>query len=422
MIDFYKELNLKKEASAKELSNALVRLEAVWNKREMTQPEIAMEKLALINKAKRVFESEKSKATYDGELAADQAIEDPEAIRKAQFEKYFQDAISYMTNRQYDLAKTALERAASYGVADSNVDYFFVASQIYRNNNDLNSSLANINQAIVSAPEEPELYLEKALITDGLRARSPFDKAEEYSQLFLSTINMAITKSAMQHNNDVRGRAIGMLAFYKYFVDGNREEGSNLAKNARELGDRWGNADRVLNDIAEKRAKEEAVRQAAEERRAELEEKKRQEQERLQQEEAEIKRQKEAREQLAQRARMYYFGGWATTVFALIAVFASAGTGGSGAVTIPALLYLASGVLLFYGDAFLNGFTSSLVRNVSIVASIVFLLRLGTTSYTNMGYSQSSAQSTWGLVFALAIVYVILAVAAAITGKNAKRN
>ena len=394
MIDFYKELNLKKEASAKELSNALVRLEAVWNKREMTQPEIAMEKLALINKAKRVFESEKSKATYDGELAADQAIEDPEAIRKAQFEKYFQDAISYMTNRQYDLAKTALERAASYGVADSNVDYFFVASQIYRNNNDLNSSLANINQAIVSAPEEPELYLEKALITDGLRARSPFDKAE----------------------------AIGMLAFYKYFVDGNREEGSNLAKNARELGDRWGNADRVLNDIAEKRAKEEAVRQAAEERRAELEEKKRQEQERLQQEEAEIKRQKEAREQLAQRARMYYFGGWATTVFALIAVFASAGTGGSGAVTIPALLYLASGVLLFYGDAFLNGFTSSLVRNVSIVASIVFLLRLGTTSYTNMGYSQSSAQSTWGLVFALAIVYVILAVAAAITGKNAKRN
>ena len=118
MTNFYEELKLDTNASASEISAELVRLESVWHKREMSRPELAAEKLALIVQAKKIFATDASKAQYDRELNApvkESAPDDPDAARKAQFQKWYNDAINYYSAGQTDLAKTAIERAAGYG-------------------------------------------------------------------------------------------------------------------------------------------------------------------------------------------------------------------------------------------------------------------------------------------------------------------
>ena len=91
MTNFYEVLKLDKAMSSAELQDNLIRLESIWTDRASTRPEKATEMLALIAQAKKVFASETSKAAYDRELFAPPKIEeaaDPEAARKAEFEKW----------------------------------------------------------------------------------------------------------------------------------------------------------------------------------------------------------------------------------------------------------------------------------------------------------------------------------------------
>ena len=90
MTNYYEELKLDKNLSLNELRENLIRLESIWTDRASNRPEKAAEMLVLINQAKKVFATDMSKAAYDRELFAppkEETAADPNAVRKAEFEK-----------------------------------------------------------------------------------------------------------------------------------------------------------------------------------------------------------------------------------------------------------------------------------------------------------------------------------------------
>ena len=170
MTNFYEELKLDKAMSSAELQDNLIRLESIWTDRASTRPEKATEMLALIAQAKKVFASETSKAAYDRELFAPPKIEeaaDPEAARKAEFEKWRDTARDYLSRGENDMAKTALERALPN--ADEN-DFSFLdmAAHICKLNGEYQAALSHINKAILVAPDLADLYITKAQVYESL--------------------------------------------------------------------------------------------------------------------------------------------------------------------------------------------------------------------------------------------------------------
>lgn len=270
MTNFYEELKLERTASASEISAELVRLESVWHKREMSRPELAAEKLALIVQAKKIFATDASKAQYDRELNAppkETAPDDPDTARKAQFQRWYNDAINYYNAGQTDLAKTAIERAAGYGVNEDDSEFYFHASQIYRRNGDLTTALGHINRAIVNDADVPEYYLEKAFVLEAMQNQAYRNRADNAAALLRQqrdTLMDAADKAAFRQDNDARGRAYGMMAFSLYFGQQKDEnQAEDFVREALRLGDRWGNAQRVLDDMNKKRdARDQAEREA----------------------------------------------------------------------------------------------------------------------------------------------------------------
>ena len=55
MTNYYSELKLSQDLSIDEIKAELLRLEQVWRKREITSPEAATAKLALINEEEGLF-------------------------------------------------------------------------------------------------------------------------------------------------------------------------------------------------------------------------------------------------------------------------------------------------------------------------------------------------------------------------------
>ena len=308
MTNFYEELKLDTNASASEISAELVRLESVWHKREMSRPELAAEKLALIVQAKKIFATDASKAQYDRELNApvkESAPDDPDAARKAQFQKWYNDAINYYSAGQTDLAKTAIERAAGYGVNEDDSEYYLWASRIYRRNGDLTTALSQINRAIVNDADVPEYYLEKAFVLEAMQLQAYRNSADNAATLLRQqrdTLMDAADKAAFRQDNDARGRAYGMMAFSLYFGQQKDEkQAEDFVQEALRLGDRWGNAQRVLDDMNKKRDARNQAEREAQARRDALARQKREKQEAA--ERAERERQEAIRRKKARKRR-----------------------------------------------------------------------------------------------------------------------
>ena len=134
--DYYNDLGLSPSDSIEEIQTELDRLEKLWSNRLVSSPEKASSMLALISEAYDVFGSESSKQEYDGILFA---VENSDITsrddRLPSFNKWYQQAVGFYNNNQFDLAKTAIERAAQYYEPSSeNAEYFSYAADIYRNN------------------------------------------------------------------------------------------------------------------------------------------------------------------------------------------------------------------------------------------------------------------------------------------------
>ena len=152
MTNYYLEFDLDKNDSISDINKKLTQYERTWMKREVNNPEKARIMLALIYQAKQVFESENSRREYDRELSNNQnkaPINNPNDDRKQQFQKWFDNIKQYYDNNQYDLAKTAVEKALSvYDPSSDNDEFLCMTARVYEMNNEYLMATNYINQAI----------------------------------------------------------------------------------------------------------------------------------------------------------------------------------------------------------------------------------------------------------------------------------
>ena len=308
MTNYYEELKLDKTLSLNELRENLIRLESIWTDRASTRPEKAAEMLVLINQAKKVFSTDMSRAAYDRELFAppkEETAADPNAVRKAEFEKWKKAAQDYYDRQEYDMAKTALDKALQNADED---DFAFLqlAAQICKSNGEYQVALSHINKALLIAPDLAELYITKALILEDLfieESRRGFGDAAAHLQQARNTMRMASEKAAAQGNKTAEAHADGYLAFLLYFDEPKDTAlAERLARKAVENGDDWGNARRVLEDLEEKRTAAEKAAQAERERREKLAREEQERRERLAREERERREAAERAEREKQKA------------------------------------------------------------------------------------------------------------------------
>ncbi len=269
MTNYYKELNLDRTLGIGEINNELTRQERTWHQREVTMPEKARKMLTLIDEARNIFKTDASRREYDKDLDnrdIPKEILDPEEERKLALKKWKEEACSYYNNKQYDLARTAIEKSFLYlDAKGNNDDIYALAADIYREAGDKRLALDYINKAIVDAPDIAAYYTSKALVYEGM---SFYDQMKEL-------LYTAIAKAEARDDTSAKAQALGALAFTLYYRDHDEEQAERFALEADRLGDFWGNARRVLTDIEAKKE---------ENRRAEEEERKKEQYERIYQE------------------------------------------------------------------------------------------------------------------------------------------
>lgn len=161
MTDFYEELNLDRSKSTAEINEVLSKLESTWKRREITNPEKATKMLAMIIDARKVFASEASRRLYDDDLQHSKGQSgafDSGKDRVAELAEWKDKASFYLVDQQYDLAKTAVEKAISIANGIDDDSLFALAANIYEKTNELNTALDYINKAIILAPNVSAYY------------------------------------------------------------------------------------------------------------------------------------------------------------------------------------------------------------------------------------------------------------------------
>ena len=428
MTNYYEELKLDKNLSLNELRENLIRLESIWTDRASNRPEKAAEMLVLINQAKKVFATDMSKAAYDRELFAppkEETAADPNAARKAEFEKWKKTAQDYYDRQEYDMAKTALDKALQNADED---DFAFLqlAAQICYSNGEYHAALSHINKALLIAPELAELYLTKATILwyffcDGINRDASLQQER-------NNLRIASEKAAAQGNTKVESHADGQLAASLYnWEPKDVVLAEKLAKRAVENGDDSGLGQRVLEKLEEKRT----AAQAERERREKLAREEQERREKLAREEqarreaaerAEKERQQHisAMAEKEKKAKSLYLAGWIAIVLSYVLCFV--GMRSAIAAFFIAFVTFCSAALFNYADSFKNGYSSRLVTGISTVLGFVCCFETATAAYTTMGYNAASASKTWTIFGIMLVIYFGIVFGAKVMGKNADKK
>ena len=428
MTNYYEELKLDKNLSLNELRENIIRLESIWTDRASNRPEKAAEMLVLINQAKKVFATDMSKAAYDRELFAppkEETAADPNAVRKAEFEKWKKAAQDYYDRQEYDMAKTALDKALQNADED---DFAFLqlAAQICYSNGEYHAALSHINKALLIAPELAELYLTKATILwyffcDGINRDASLQQER-------NNLRIASEKAAAQGNTKVESHADGQLADSLYnWEPKDVVLAEKLAKRAVENGDDSGLGQRVLEKLEEKRT----AAQAERERREKLAREEQERREKLAREEqarreaaerAEKERQQHisAMAEKEKKAKSLYLAGWIAIVLSYVLCFV--GMRSAIAAFFIAFVTFCSAALFNYADSFKNGYSSRLVTGISTVLGFVCCFETATAAYTTMGYNAASASKTWTIFGIMLVIYFGIVFGAKVMGKNADKK
>ena len=384
--------------------------------------------LVLINQAKKVFATDMSKAAYDRELFAppkEETAADPNAARKAEFEKWKKTAQDYYDRQEYDMAKTALDKALQNADED---DFAFLqlAAQICYSNGEYHAALSHINKALLIAPELAELYLTKATILwyffcDGINRDASLQQER-------NNLRIASEKAAAQGNTKVESHADGQLAASLYnWEPKDVVLAEKLAKRAVENGDDSGLGQRVLEKLEEKRT----AAQAERERREKLAREEQERREKLAREEqarreaaerAEKERQQHisAMAEKEKKAKSLYLAGWIAIVLSYVLCFV--GMRSAIAAFFIAFVTFCSAALFNYADSFKNGYSSRLVTGISTVLGFVCCFETATAAYTTMGYNAASASKTWTIFGIMLVIYFGIVFGAKVMGKNADKK
>lgn len=303
MEDFYEELSLDPQSSLDEINKALSQLESTWKRREITNPEKATTMLAVIIRARKVFGSETSRQEYDLALAKSKEPKvDNTPSREEQFNKWYQDAVSYVRSKQYDLAKIAIDSALSFrDIVGEDDNLYHITAYIYRLNHIYMIALDYINKAIILNPKNGSHYLEKAFnYLDQLNPKATSSCVEKMRD---SSSQAALYAEAAGDKNTA-STAYGLLAYSYWLLPSiftNATSAEQYAKKAVALGDATGYGSRVLDGVEIARQKE--AREAEERKRRYEEEQKRKEAEQREWQLRQEQIERERREQEAARAK-----------------------------------------------------------------------------------------------------------------------
>ena len=281
MNNYYTELKLSPESSLQEIQSELLRLEQLWRRREINSPETAAAKLVTITEAKRVFASESSRARYDRELDNSRkkpVTSDPKMERYALWKKWYDQARKYMNAEEWDLAKTAIEKALVYVDLNDEDPYFYNdCAYIYNRCGDYSTALSYANKAMVLDPDIPLSPLTKGMIYGTRYEKHDYREHAEGHTIIENerkNLKLAVDLAEKKNLHSVMGIAYGLLAV-SYFRDiwGNESYYSTIgidkdgntfimhqlpkeakiaedyATEAKLYGDEWGLGDKILSQI-----------------------------------------------------------------------------------------------------------------------------------------------------------------------------
>ena len=427
--DYYAELNLDKSKKTKEINTDLSRLESTWRRREINNPEKATATLALIIEARKVFATDSSRRFYDQELEKSKekpVVTDPNADRRKQFEKWHSDALSYFTGGQYDLAKAAVDRALSFYDTSSDNDAFFsLVADVYRMNRNYSTALDYINKAIVINPQNAMHYILKAGIyraqASSAQGYSSTGDVERLIHNAKDSLSQAVTMAHRNNDRTSESAAYGLLASYHYFVPcPDRVKAEEYAKKSVDMGDIWGNAGKVLDDINKKRQQEAKAAEEQKRRQEQLAKEEQERQERLAEAERERNR-KESRNKTLHTLYNFcciaFFGWFAFVLYSMFRLKDAYGFNVELSTAVFLIIIASWNMLEKLSDAY-----SSAPKVISFIFFGGYLFGAGTIKYTQWGFGSAQAARTWKYVGMNALVLVIVILIFSLIGKAIRKN
>jgi len=220
------------------------------------------DKMFILQLAKEAFTTAESRAKYDKELADSLKKSDPDGERKAQFEKWYGDAIKYYDTKQFDLAKSAIERASQFKSSELEDSQFYsYAANIYSFVESYSQALDYANQAIVLEPEIFNGYRVKACVLERYLSSKkvsiqPLERSDLEKQM-LNAVHLMCEKAIKANILEEASVGYGWLAHYHYYWVGCKDQikAEEYALRSVSYGNKSSDAEKVLNDIASRRAK-----------------------------------------------------------------------------------------------------------------------------------------------------------------------
>ncbi len=306
--------------------------------------------------------------------------------RSASCQSWQDQALAYLNNREYDLAKSAIECALNCISPDEGTDsLYYLAADVYYSNRDYRTASNYINKAIIKN-QIPRYYVLKSVIYGGL-AFEHDNSGINYLAERYRLLNMAIKLANEKGLKSEAGIAYGVYAVLLY----QKHQLSSAEDNARkgiECGDAWGNSASILDKIQNEREAEDK-RAAEQKKNQELAEERRREYQR--QEEL---RKKEVEEQLlrSKKLRIYAHLLYWPSLIAYLALsfnyltvvissfYNSSFSAIEGSIFSSLIFMCISVVLLILATELMNGFSGYII--VAFGAGVI-----GLTLLTNGKFS-----------------------------------
>ena len=220
------------------------------------------DKMFFLESAKEAFATAESRSKYDQDLADSMKKKDPDGERKAQFDKWYADAKKYYDTQQYDLAKSAIERASQYKSSESdNSQFYRYAAQIYSFVESYSQAIDYANQAIVLEPDIFKGYKVKSRVLERYLCSKKISIQElervDLEKQLLKAVHLMCEKAIKANILDEASIGYGWLAFYHYYWNGCKDQikAEEFAHLSISYGNISSDAKKVLDDITARRAK-----------------------------------------------------------------------------------------------------------------------------------------------------------------------
>lgn len=420
MINYYEELNLNRNDDVEEIKKTLNQLESTWRNREVRNPEKATKMIALIIDARKVFLSDMDKKEYDRKLDSGDAPEktvDPDADKNAQMMKWMSDAATFLDTDQYDLAKTAIEKALQFASEGSGTeDLYLMASQIYSEVGMYQQAVDYANKAIVENTASYRGYSRKIMAIDSWLGKMKLDdpKGTELLDLEMATVKTMEKLATGRNDEQTLGYVYSIYAhaYHNYLNMRNDDLAEEYAEKSLKIGS-YTDAENVLKAIKAERLEIEKERYAKEQAEAQKKAEEKKRRERAMEEE----RYKQMKLQEASNAQN---GAAVMMVIAWIAFFA---VGFGLRMLIPSILVIG---FLSYACNLRAGTLLTIDNRASKVIGIIWgviqSFISATQGYQARGYSAASASKSWGTCLFGIVASIVVAIAAGAIGYAVGKN